>query len=79
MSQKREELGQDPRARRVVAARAARGESESVEDVLRGDLVLGVLEDILRGRPSNAPDLSDDEALRLAREEQHAARAGAGP
>jgi hypothetical protein len=64
------------RATRVAAARAGRRDSEIVEDALRSYLSLGVLEEIWRSRPSETPDLSDEEALRLAREEQHAAREG---
>lgn len=64
------------RATRVAAARAGRRESELVEDALRSYLAIGVLEEIWRRRADDAPALSDDEALRLARDEQHAARAG---
>jgi hypothetical protein len=64
------------RATRVAAARAGRRDSEIVEDALRRYLAIGVLEEIWRARPADAPELSDDEALRLAREEQHAARKG---
>jgi hypothetical protein len=64
------------RAARVAAARAGRRDSEIVEDALRSYLAIGVLEEIWRARPGDAPDLSDEEALRLAREEQHAARKG---
>jgi hypothetical protein len=64
------------RAARVAAARAGRRDSEIVENALRSYLAIGVLEEIWRARPSDAPDLSDEEALRLAREEQHAARQG---
>lgn len=64
------------RATRVAAARAGRRDSEIVEDALRRYLAIGVLEEIWRRRPADAPDLSDEEALRLARDEQHAAREG---
>jgi hypothetical protein len=64
------------RAARVAAARAGRRDSELVEEALRSYLSLGVLEEIWRNRPPDAPDLTDEEALRLAREEQHAAREG---
>jgi hypothetical protein len=64
------------RATRVAAARAGRRDSEIVEDALRSYLTIGVLDEIWRSRPSGAPELSDDEALRLARSEQHAARQG---
>ena len=64
------------RATRVAAARAGRRDSEIVEEALRSYLAIGVLEEIWRSRPTGAPELSDDEALRLARSEQHAARRG---
>jgi hypothetical protein len=64
------------RATRVAAARAGKRDSEVVEDALRSFLAIGVLEEIWRGRPADAPELSDEEALRLARDEQHAARKG---
>jgi len=64
------------RATRVAAARAGRRDSEVVEEALRSYLSIGVLEEIWRSRPADAPELSDDEALRLARDEQHAARDG---
>jgi hypothetical protein len=63
------------RAARVAAARAGRRDSELVEDALRHYLSIGVLDEIWRARPAGAPELSDEEALRLARDEQHAARA----
>lgn len=64
------------RATRVAAARAGRRDSEIVEDALRRYLAIGVLEEIWGARPVDAPELSDDEALQLARNEQHAAREG---
>lgn len=64
------------RAARVAAARAGQRDSELVEDALRSYLSIGVLEEIWGNRPADAPELSDDEALRLARDEQHAARGG---
>lgn len=64
------------RATRVAAARAGRRDSELVEEALRSYLSIGVLEEIWKSRPADAPELSDDEALKLARDEQHAARAG---
>ena len=64
------------RATRVAAARAGRRDSEIAEEALRSYLAIGVLEEIWRSRPTGAPELSDDEALRLARSEQHAARQG---
>ena len=62
------------RATRVAAAREGRRDSEIVEEALRSYLTIGVLEDIWRGRQPSTPELSADEALQLAREEQHAAR-----
>lgn len=64
------------RATRVAAARVGRRDSEIVEDALRSYLAIGVLEEIWRSRPHGAPEIDDEEALRLAREEQHAARKG---
>ena len=63
------------RATRVAAARAGRRDSEIVEDALRSYLAIGVLEEIWAARPPDAPVLSDEEAMRLARDEQNAARA----
>jgi hypothetical protein len=62
------------RATRVAAARAGRRDSELVEDALRSYLAIGVLEEIWRSRARSAPSLDDDAALKLARDEQHAAR-----
>ena len=64
------------RAARVAAARAGRRDSELVEDALRSYLAIGVMEEIWRNRPKDAPELSDEDALQLARDEQHAAREG---
>jgi hypothetical protein len=64
------------RAARVAAARAGWRDSEIVEQALRNYLSIGVLDEIWRRRPPDAPELSDDDALRLARDEQHASRAG---
>ena len=61
------------RATRVAAARAGRRDSEIVEDALRDFLAIGVLEEIWQSH--GGPELTDDEALQLARDEQHAARA----
>jgi hypothetical protein len=61
------------RATRVAAARAGRRDSEIVEEALRSYLAIGVLEEICAS-PRRGSDLSDDEALQLARDEQHAAR-----
>lgn len=59
------------RAVRVKAARTGRRDSEVIEDALRRDLGLELLERIWeRG------DLDEDEALTLAVEEQHKARRG---
>jgi hypothetical protein len=62
------------RAARVAAARAGQRDSQLVEEALRSYLAVGVLEDIWRSRSATAPELTDEEALRLARDEQHAAR-----
>jgi hypothetical protein len=64
------------RAARIAAARAGRRDSEIVEDGLGSYLAVGVLEEIWRTRADDAPALTDEEALRLARDEQHAAREG---
>ncbi len=61
------------RATRIAAARQGKRESEIVEDALRRYLGLGVLEEIWAQGPD---DLDADEALALAVNEQHAARAG---
>ena len=63
-------------AARVAAARGGRRDSELVEEALRQYLSIGVLDEIWRRRPADAPALGEDEALQLARDEQHAARAG---
>ena len=57
------------RAVRVKAARTGRRDSDVIEEALRRDLGLDVLE-----RAWAAADLSEDEALRLAVDEQHKAR-----
>jgi len=57
------------RAVRVKAARTGRRDSDVIEEALRRDLGLDVLE-----RAWAAADLSEDEALRLAVGEQHKAR-----
>jgi hypothetical protein len=62
------------RATRVAAARTGRRDSEVVEDALRSYLAIGVLEEIWRTRKRDAPALTDEETLKLARDEQHAAR-----
>jgi hypothetical protein len=64
------------RATRISAARAGRRDSEIVEAALRSYLAIGMLEEIWSRRPGDAPELGEDEALRLARDEQHRARAG---
>ena len=79
MQKQRATFSLDPdvlRATRVAAARAGRRDSELVEEALRHYLSIGVLEEIWQRRPADAPELSDEEALKLARDEQHAARAG---
>lgn len=57
------------RAVRVKAARTGRRDSEVIEDALRHDLGLEVLERIWE-----KADLDEDEAMALAVEEQHKAR-----
>jgi metal-responsive CopG/Arc/MetJ family transcriptional regulator len=57
------------RAVRVKAARTGRRDSEVIEDALRRDLGLELLERIW-----TKADLGEDEALSLAVEEQHNAR-----
>ena len=64
------------RATRVAAARVGRRDSEVVEEALRSYLAIGVLEEIWRTRPTDAPELTEEEAMALAVEEQHAARRG---
>jgi hypothetical protein len=59
---------------RVAAVREGRRDSEIVEEALRSYLTIGVLGDIWKRRRPATPELTADEALRLAREEQHAAR-----
>ena len=79
MQKQRATFSLDPdvlRATRVAAARAGRRDSELVEEALRHYLAIGVLEEIWQRRSADAPELSDEEALKLARDEQHAARAG---
>jgi hypothetical protein len=61
------------RATRIAAARQGKRESEIVEDALRGYLGFGVLDEIWAQSPG---DLDADEALRLAVDEQRAARGG---
>ncbi|MGI9156625.1 MAG: hypothetical protein ACR2FG_08310 [Marmoricola sp.] len=56
---------------RVRAARAGKGDSEVIEEALRRDLGLDLLE-----RLWTKNDLSEDEAMALAIEAQHAARPG---
>jgi hypothetical protein len=57
------------RAVRIKAARTGRRDSEVIEEALRRDLGLDVLERIWE-----SADLDEDEAMRLAVEEQHKAR-----
>jgi len=59
------------RAVRVKAARMGRRDSEVIEEALRRDLGLELLERIW-----DKADLAEDEALSLAVEEQHKARRG---
>jgi hypothetical protein len=57
------------RAVRVKAARTGRRDSDVIEEALRRDLGLDLLE-----RVWDPADLDEDEALRLAVEAQHEAR-----
>ena len=57
------------RAVKVRAARTGRGDSQVIEDALRRDLGLDVLE-----RLWQSADLPEDEASELAVEAQHASR-----
>jgi hypothetical protein len=57
------------RAVRVKAARTGRRDSEIIEDALRRDLGFELLERIWE-----RADMDEDEAMRLAVEEQHNAR-----
>jgi Ribbon-helix-helix protein, copG family len=57
------------RAVRIKAARSGRRDSEVIEEALRRDLGLDVLERIWA-----SADLDEDEALRLAVEAQHESR-----
>jgi hypothetical protein len=57
------------RAVRVKAARTGRRDSEVIEEALRRDLGLDLLERIWA-----RADLDEDEAMRIAVEEQHKAR-----
>ena len=58
------------RAVRIKAARSGRRDSDVIEEALRRDLGLDLLE-----RLWAAADLEEDEALRLAVEAQHETRA----
>jgi len=57
------------RAVRVKAARSGRRDSDVIEEALRRDLGLDLLE-----RAWQSADLGEDEALRIAVEAQHQAR-----
>ncbi len=57
------------RAVKIKAARTGRGDSEIIEEALRRDLGLGVLE-----RLWEDAELGEDEAMDLALEAQRAAR-----
>lgn len=57
------------RAVRVKAARSGRRDSDVIEEALRRDLGLDLLEEIW-----SRADLGEDEAMRLAVEAQHEAR-----
>jgi hypothetical protein len=54
---------------RVKAARSGRRDSDVIEEALRRDLGLDLLE-----RACESADLDEDEALRVATEEQHKGR-----
>lgn len=56
---------------RVRAARTGRGDSAVIEEALRRDLGLDLLE-----RLWSSNDLGEDEAMALALEAQHATRSG---
>jgi hypothetical protein len=58
------------RAVRVKAARTGRRDSDVIEEALRRDLGFDLLERIWQGA-----DLDEDEAMKLAVEAQHEARA----
>lgn len=58
------------RAVRIKAARAGKRDSEVIEESLRRDLGLGLLEDLWQ----RAKPLPEDEAMELAVEAQHATR-----
>lgn len=60
------------RAVKIRAARTGRRDSELIEDALRRDLGLGVIEEIWAHN-----DLDDEQAMTLAREAQAAARRAA--
>ena len=57
------------RAIKIRAARTGKGDSEVIEEALRRDLGLGLLE-----RAWSSNQLSEDEAMALAVEAQHATR-----
>jgi hypothetical protein len=57
------------RAVRVKAARSGRRDSDVIEEALRRDLGLELLEHVWE-----SADLDEDEALRVATEEQHKGR-----
>jgi hypothetical protein len=57
------------RAVRIKAARTGRRDSEVIEEALRRDLGLDVLERIWE-----SADLDEDEAMHIAVEEQHESR-----
>jgi hypothetical protein len=58
------------RSAKVKAARTGKGVSETIEDAVRRDLAIGVLEELWERNT----DLSEDEAMELALEAQHEAR-----
>jgi hypothetical protein len=57
------------RAVKVKAARLGRGDSEVIEEAVRRDLGLDILDRLWQGN-----DMQEDDALRLGVEAQHASR-----
>lgn len=58
------------RAVKLRAARSGKGDSQVIEDALRRDLGMGLLEDLW----SSVEPMSEDDAMALALEAQQAAR-----
>lgn len=61
------------RAVKVIASRSGKGDSEVIEESLRRDLGLDILERIWATN-----DMPEDEAMALALEAQHASRPSRG-